>query len=494
MTAKTREPRIAIVGTGMSGICMAAQLERAGISTYVVFEKTGQVGGTWRDNTYPGLTCDVPSKFYQYTFAPEPDWTHLFPAGNEIWNYFDRVVDSFGIRDHIRFHTEVISAEYQDGQWQVTTADGGQEEFDFLIAACGILHHPRYPSIEGMDSFAGDMFHTARWDHSVPIDGRRVAVVGTGSTGVQVVAALAGRCAKTMMFQRTAPWLLPFGNRRTSRIVRAAHRRVPALNLASYRFWRMVFELFTPALTKPGLRRWLVQNLSRRHLRKTVKDLDLRRKLTPSYEPGCKRFVVSSTFYDAVQRDNVDVVTDAIEQIETTGVRTKDGTLHEADVVVLATGFEAHAYMRPMKLVGEGGLTIEDAWRDGPRAYHTVAVPGFPNFFMFMGPNSPVGNYALTAIAESQGEHIMYWIERWRAGAIDVVTPRSDATARFNREIRAAMRGTVWASGCDSWYIGRDGQPELFPWPPNKHRAILRDVRPTDFTTQVWGPDGQVRA
>lgn len=488
-----RTPRVAVVGAGMSGLCMAAQLQRAGITGYTVFEKADQVGGTWRENTYPGLTCDVPSKFYQYTFAPNPDWTKLFPSGGEIWSYFDKVTDLFGIREHIRFGGEVRSAEYVDGAWHVLASDGTREEFDFLIAACGILHRPRYPSIEGIDSFRGDMFHSARWDGSVPLQGRRVGVIGTGSTGVQIVTALAGRCDRVLSFQRTPPWLLPFGNRPTSRAVRAAHRRIPGFGLVAYYFWRQVFESFTPALTQPGLRRRLVQWISRRHLRRSVPDPELRKKLTPDYEPGCKRFVVSSTFYDAVQRDDVSLVTTGVQRIEERGVRTTDGTLHEVDVLVLATGFDAHAYMRPMQLVGEDGATIDSEWEHQPRAYHTVAIPGFPNFFVFMGPNSPVGNYSLTAIAESQSEHVMHWIDQWSSGAVDSVSPRRAATEKFNREVREAMPETVWASGCDSWYVGQDGHPELFPWPPQRHRAMMRDVRHSDFTLVPGGESGQDR-
>jgi cation diffusion facilitator CzcD-associated flavoprotein CzcO len=477
-----RRPRVAIVGAGMSGICMAARLKLAGIDTFTIFEKSDRLGGTWRDNTYPGLACDVPSRFYQFTFAPNPGWTHLFSPGSEIWEYFDGVADQFGIREHIRFGTEVVSARHDDGVWHVETSDGQYAEFDFLVSATGILHHPRYPTIEGLDSFAGEVFHSARWDHDVPIEGRRVAVLGTGSTGVQIVVGTAGTAGRVLMFQRTAQWILPLANRENSALVRAAHQRIPALNTFSYKAWRRIFESFAPALTTPGWQRRFVQWVCRRHLR-TIKDPELRRKMTPDYEPMCKRLVVSSAFFDTIQRDDVEVVTEGIDHVEERGIVTTDGVLHEIDVLVLATGFDSHAYLRPMELVGEGGLTLDEAWRDGPQAYHTVSVPGFANFFMFMGPNSPVGNYSLTAIAETQAVHVMHWIGRWRTGEVETVTPTRAATDSFRAEIRAAMPETVWTTGCDSWYIGQDGQPELFPWTPDRHRALLGRVRPGDFET-----------
>jgi cation diffusion facilitator CzcD-associated flavoprotein CzcO len=482
-----RMPRVAIVGAGMSGICMAARLKDAGIHTFTIFEKSDRLGGTWRDNTYPGLACDVPSRFYQFTFAPNPDWTHLFSPGDEIWAYFDGVADKLGIRAHIRFGTEVVSGRHQNGVWQVETSDGQHAEFDFLISATGILHHPRYPTIDGLASFAGDVFHSARWDHDVPIEGRRVAVLGTGSTGVQIVVGTAGVAGRVLMFQRTAQWILPLANREYTALTRAAHRWIPRLNAFSYQLWRRIFETFAPALTRPGWQRRFVQWGCRRHLRR-IEDPALRAKMTPDYEPMCKRLVVSSAFFETIQRDDVEVVTEGIAHIEERGIVTTDGTLHEIDVLVLATGFDAHAYLRPMQLEGEGGLTLDEAWRDGPQAYHTVAVPGFPNFFMFMGPNSPVGNYSLTAIAETQAAHVMHWIDGWRRGELDTVAPSREATDAFRAEIRAAMPHTVWTTGCDSWYIGQDGQPELFPWTPDRHRALLRDVRSEDFETTAARP------
>jgi cation diffusion facilitator CzcD-associated flavoprotein CzcO len=476
----TRTPSVAIIGAGMSGLCMAAQLKMAGIDTFTIYEKAGDLGGTWRDNTYPGLACDIPSRFYQFTFSPKPDWTHLFSPGAEIWGYFDSVADRFGLKEHIEFNTKVVAAEFADDCWRLRTDAGDESTVDFLISATGILHHPRYPQIAGLDTFEGSVFHSARWDHDVAVEGKRVAVIGTGSTGAQIVTALAGVTGRLELFQRTAQWVFPLPNPSYSRRTHALQKYVPGLSGLTYRCMRMLFEFFARALIKPGLRRRFIARTCRTNLL-TVRDPDLRRKLTPDYQPMCKRLVISSGFYKAVQKPNVEVVTAGIDHIAPEGIVTDDGVLHEVDVLVLATGFDAHAYMRPLELVGDHGLTLSEAWEAGAHAYHTVALPGFPNFFMLMGPHSPVGNYSLTAIAESQVEHIMGWIQRWREGKFSAVAPTQQATARFNAHMRASMPGTVWVTGCQSWYLGKDGLPELWPWTPDRHRAMLRHVDPDDF-------------
>ena len=475
-----RKPRVAIVGAGMSGICMGLKLQRAGIDDFTIYEKGRELGGTWRDNTYPGLFCDVPSRFYQLSFAMNPDWTHRFSPGSEIWSYFDRVASAAGLRERTRFETEVVSARHEDGRWRLRTADGAEDEADFLISATGVLHHPRYPEIEGLESFAGACFHSARWDHSVPLEGSRIGVVGTGSTGVQIVTALADVASELTMFQRTAQWVLPYPNRRYSRFTRALHRRFPALDRISFRLTQRYFERFSRALTQPGWQRRLISFACRANLR-TVRDPELRRRLTPSYQPMCKRLVVSASFYRAVQRDHVDVVNERIERVEPAGVRTADGTLHELDVLVLATGFDAHAYVRPMELIGPGGESLDEAWSEGPRSYRTVALPGFPNLFMLIGPQSPVGNYPLTFIAETQADFAIGWMRRWMEGRVDRIAPREDAARVFEAERREALPGTVWVTGCDSWYLGPDGVPEIWPWEPERHREMLAELREAEF-------------
>jgi len=479
--ADKRPVKIAIIGAGMSGLCMAVKLQQAGIDSYTIFEKADDVGGTWRDNTYPGLTCDVPSRYYSYSFRPNPNWSHLLPPGPEIQAYFRQVADERVIRPHIRFGTDVTSARYDDGRWRLTTADG-EEAFDVLITATGVLRVPRYPDIPGRETFAGPAFHSSRWDHSISLADKRIGLIGTGSTGVQITAELGGRVQQLTVFQRTAQWICPMPNLRYSALTGAALRRWPRLNDLPYRFWgAYVRFMFGRAPIRPGFQRRLFQAQCRWNLRLSVRDPALRAKLTPKDQPMCKRLIFAGHFYRSVQQPGVEVVTEAIDHIEPRGVVTADGTLRELDLLVYATGFDARAYVRPLQVIGEGGLTLDEAWADGPRAYRSVAVPGFPNMFMLMGPHSPIGNQSLVPIAEDQADYAMWWINQIRDGNIRAAAPTEVATKDYNESMKAAMPQTIWVTGCNSWYLGKDGLPELFPWTPDRHRELLREPEPADF-------------
>ena len=476
---------VAIIGAGMSGLCMAVKLQEAGIDSYTIFEQASDVGGTWRDNTYPGLHCDVPSRFYSYTFRPNPEWSRLLPPGGEVQEYFQQVADERNIRSHIRFDTEVRAAHYRDGRWWLRTA-AGEEPFDVLITATGVLRVPRYPDIPGRETFAGPSFHSARWDHSVSLQDKRIGLIGTGSTGVQITAELGGKVRRLEVFQRTAQWVFPSPNLRYRAVTKTVMRRWPALNTLSYRFWARYFtSLFGHATVQPGWQRRLVQTLCRWNLRLSVRDAELRRKLTPKDQPMCKRQVMAGHFYRSVQQPGVEVISDGIDHIEPRGVVTTNGTLHELDLLVFATGFDARAYVRPMEITGEDGVALNDVWADGPHAYRSIAVPGFPNLFMLMGPHSPIGNQSLIAIAEDQADYIIWWLNQIRDGRIVAAAPTEMATKLYNEEMKASMPDTVWVTGCSSWYLGKDGLPELFPWIPERHRQLMadRDVRDFDVRT-----------
>jgi cation diffusion facilitator CzcD-associated flavoprotein CzcO len=483
--AHERPVKVAIIGAGMSGICMAVKLQDAGIDSFTIFEKADDVGGTWRDNTYPGLTCDVPSRYYAYSFRPNPNWSHLLPPGPEIQAYFQQVAEERAIRSHIRFGANVISARYDDGRWWLTTGEG-EEVFDVLVTATGFLRVPRYPEIPGRDAFAGPAFHSARWDHSVSLPDKRIAVIGTGSTGVQITAELGGKVRQLKVFQRTAQWIAPGPNPRYSALTRAALHRWPRLNRLPYHFWgRYVKWFFGRAPIRPGLPRNLATFLCRWNLRLSVRDPQLRAKLTPKYQPMCKRLVFAGNFYRAVQRPGVEVITDPIDHIEPSGIVTADGTLHELDLLVYATGFDARAYVRPLEVIGEGGLSLDEAWADGPVAYRSVAVPGFPNLFMLMGPHSPIGNQSLVPVAEDQADYAMWWIKQLRDGAIRAAAPTEVATKEYNDRMKASMPQTIWVTGCSSWYLGKDGLPELFPWTPETHHELLRQPELDDFDVRI---------
>jgi len=491
-TKGRRTPRVAIVGAGMSGICAAAKLAAAGVHDVVVYEKADRVGGTWRENTYPGLACDVPSRYYCYTFAPNPDWTHVFPPGHEVQAYLEKVADDLRLRPRIRFGAEIDEAVWTDrATWLVRTRDGEAAEYDFLISAAGVLHHPRMPDIEGLDTFRGAVFHSARWDHRVALDGRKVAVVGTGSTGVQITKALAPRCREYKLFQRTPQWVFPLVNLPYRRPTRWLLHRSPALNRLwgrlAYRFWQRIFEnTFCMAVVAPGWQRRLVSTICRWNLR-GVRDRGLRERLRPKDLPMCKRMVIAAGFYRALRREGAELVDQPIDHVEPRGIVTADGRLHELDVIVLATGFHAHSYIRPVELVGPGGLRLSEVWQDEPRAYRTVALPGFPNFFLLLGPHSPIGNQSLFTITETQVDYTLRWIERWRAGEFTAATPRREATDRFNAEMRSAYPRTIWVSGCDSWYLGKDGLPALWPWSPQTHRDMLAKLRPDEWQLATSG-------
>jgi cation diffusion facilitator CzcD-associated flavoprotein CzcO len=475
-----RVPRVIIMGAGMSGMCMGIQLLKAGIQNFVIYEKKDTIGGTWRENTYPGLTCDIPSFFYTYSFEPNPRWTHRFPPGSEIQQYFLNVFHKYGLDNYTRFKEEVTEARYEDGRWKVRTSSGIEDSAEFLVSAAGILHHPAMPDIPGLDTFKGAMFHSARFDHSVPQQGKRIGVVGTGSTAVQMMEPLSQVAERVFMFQRTAQWIYPMGNKEFSKRWINLMTRYPGLPTMIYHLQKDLLDWFLPAVVKPGLRRRFLAYLCKKHLDK-VRDPVLRAKLTPDYQPGCKRLIMSGTFYDTIQKPNVTLVTDGIEKIEPEGIRLKTGELIALDVMILATGFNAHAYMRPTKMYGENGLSLEQAWQQGPKALRSLAMPGFPNFFMLMGPHCPVGNYSLIAVAEYATNHIMKFIRMFMEQRFDQIAPRPEAVAAFYKDVAGAMPQTIWSTGCKSWYYGPTGQPELWPWTAKKFEHDLKEPNLAEY-------------
>jgi len=481
VSADLRTPRVAIIGAGMSGVGMAAKLKMAGIESFHLYEQWTGFGGTWQANTYPGLSCDVPSRYYQYTFAPNPDWSHVFSPGREIWEYINKVADDYGLRERTSFSTKVLDAEWLTDHWKLRSDDGREEDYDFIVTAAGGLVHTRKPDISGLDSFAGAAFHSAEWDHSVPLEDRRIGVIGTGSTGMQITRALAPVAGHYELYQRTPQWVFPLGNRRYSRLTRWVLRRFPALNMVLYRAHQRALEgSFATAPVNDGFWRWFIQALCRLNLR-LIRDPELRRRFTPKDEPMCKRLVIGSGFYKLFERPNVELVDAGIDHVEPRGIVTTDGQLHELDVIVLATGFNAHDFVRPVELIGPDGLRLSQVWDEEPFAYRSVALPGFPNVLMLIGPHSPFGNQSLFAISENQQDFALQLIDEWRRGALDAIAPTMEATERFNRELHDAAKDTVWASGCKSWYIGKDGLPHAFPWVPERHRELLRAREPEDW-------------
>ncbi|WP_067546492.1 flavin-containing monooxygenase [Nocardia crassostreae] len=483
-----REPRIVIIGAGVSGIASAITLQRNGFHDFVILEKGSDVGGVWHWNRYPGLTCDVPSQLYQFGFAPKPDWSHVFAPGPEIQQYLADVVDRFGLRPHLRVNAEVVAAEFTGGGWRVRTGDGTVYEADFVIAVTGVLHHPATPDIPGLDEFDGRVLHTARWDDDAVTDGRRIAVIGTGSTGVQVVSALQPKAERITHFVRSPQWVIwaPMWLPQPG-AVGAVLDRLPRLNRALYQASMAGAKLFTDVVTRPSWRRRAVQEYARLSLRAQVRDADMRARLTPDYQPLCKRQVLSGSYYRALRARNAELVTTGIEAVTPTGIRTTDGRHHEVDLIVFATGFQAHNYMRPMNLTGRDGISIDDAWAKGPRAYRMTAIPGFPNLFTVLGPNSPTGSIPLHHAAEVTARYSTAWITRWRAGEFDTVEVTEAATDRFENDVAEALTPTVWNTGCNSWYFTEGGSIDLLPFDRRTMEDMLADPDDRDFHLRVVG-------
>jgi cation diffusion facilitator CzcD-associated flavoprotein CzcO len=469
-----RSLRCVVIGGGMAGILAAIKLREAGLHDIVIYEKADSFGGTWRENTYPGIACDVPSHLYSYSFEPNPEWSHRFSPGEEIRKYLEAVAHRHRLEAITRFGQEVVSCRFLNGRWELQTADGGHDSAEVVIAATGVLHHPNLPDIPGLESFRGAAFHSARWDHSVPIEGRRIGIVGTGSTATQITGAVVDRVAHLSLFQRTAQWIMPQQNAPYSEEQKAEFRRDRE---AVARKRKEYSDIFTGAFANslvdaesPEMR--MLEDMCRANLEDNVKDPLLREKLRPTYRAACKRLVISPNFYDAIQKPNADLVIDPIERVEPAGIRTADGTLHELDVLVLATGFRVDRFVRPVEVLGKDGIDLDEVWDDGPIAYLSVAVPGFPNFFMLNGPNGPVGNFSLIDVAEAQIAYIMQLIDVVREDG-RAISPTTEATMKLEAERTEAAKSTIWMTGCRSWYLDRRGIPATWPWTFDRFRTAM---------------------
>jgi cation diffusion facilitator CzcD-associated flavoprotein CzcO len=473
-----RHLRFAVIGAGMAGILSAIKLKEAGFTDFTVYEKADRLGGTWRENTYPGLSCDVPSHLYCYSFALNPQWSRLYSPGEEIQAYFEGVARDHGVVPHVRFGDEVVSCAFVDRRWHLTTAGGVHDEADVVIAATGVLHHPKYPDIKGVDSFGGALFHSARWDHDVVLDGARVGIIGTGSTAMQIVSAIVDWTQKLTLFQRTAQWVMPAVNPAYTAEERTAFGDDPQLMEGLRDSVSDLFDHFSDGIVdarSPEMA--MIEKFCLDNLENNVTDPDLRERLRPDYRAACKRLVVSTNFYEAIQKPGAELVTDAIEQVEPGGVRTADGRLHELDVLVLATGFKVDAFVRPISVIGREGTDLDRVWVDRPEAYLSISVPKFPNFFMLNGPNGPVGNFSLVEVAELQMGYILQLIDRLRSGDGRQINATPEAMERFEEARIDAAKNTIWATGCRSWYLDDRGIPAAWPWPFRQFRDEMAEPR-----------------
>lgn len=459
--------RVAVLGAGMSGILAAIRLQQAGVYEVVVFEKADRIGGTWRENNYPGLTCDVPAHAYTFSFAPHAEWSSFLAPGTEIQQYFEGLVRQFQIESLIRFNQEVSSCVWQNQGWQLQTRSGLQQSFDIVIAATGVLHHLNQPEIKGLDSFAGDCFHSARWDHSVPLQGRRVGVIGNGSTGVQIVSNLAGKASRVVHIQRSPQWIMPYPNPPYSDADRAAFRGDPALidQIRYSEFYLGLVNRFTEGVAdKDSQQMAEIEAVVLNHLETSIKDPAMRERLRPNYRAACKRLIFSPDYFEVVQRDDVEVIVGEIAQIEPEGVRMQDGRLLALDVLALATGFKADRFLRPMTLLGQDGADLAQSWARKPSAYLGIAMPGFPNFFMLNGPTGPVGNFSLIDIAERQWGYIDALLAELSSGRAKILVLKPEVMQDYEARRLQAGKQTIFGSGCSSWYLDNEGAPSTWPW------------------------------
>jgi cation diffusion facilitator CzcD-associated flavoprotein CzcO len=478
-----RSRSIAVVGAGFGGVCAAVMLRRAGYHDVTVFERGERVGGVWNHNTYPGAACDVPSHLYEFAFAPNPDWSRRYAPQAEIQAYLEEVVRRNGVSDQIRTQTEVTSASWdaERQRWQLQTT-AGPHEADVLVTACGQLSTPALAALPGLESFAGAAFHTAQWRHDVDLRGRRVAVVGTGCSAIQVVPAIQPLVERVVVYQRSPGWTAPKMDQAYSERARRLFARFPILQRADRALIFAYMELGAAAMTR---HRWLLgalRRMGRRQIERAIADPALRRKVTPRDEIGCKRVMLTDEWYPTLTRANVELVTERIAEVTPHGIRTEDGIEREAEVLVLATGFRTHGFVAPMEIVGDGGRRLEQEWEQVPRAYLGMSVPGFPNMFLLYGPNTNGGTGSVVYTIEAGMAHVLAALRELDRADAQRIEVRRQAADAFDRELRTALAGTVWHSGCRNWYVDAQGNdPNQWPWLWSSYRRRTARLDPDAY-------------
>ncbi|MEH6491578.1 flavin-containing monooxygenase [Halopseudomonas sp.] len=455
-----------IVGSGFGGIGMAIQLDRAGISDFLILEKAGDVGGTWRDNQYPGAGCDVPSHLYSYSFEPRTTWPHKYARQPEIHDYIQHCTNKYQLRSRLRLNCDVSSAEFDEaeGHWNVTTGAGDTLRCRTLITACGQLNRPLMPNLDGIENFAGTAFHSARWRSDVDLGGKRVAVIGTGASAIQFVPQIVPQVASLDLFQRSAPWVIAKDDREYDAKKRARLQRFGWLHQLD-RAWqycshevRALGFVYFPSLVKQS------EKSALKHLHQQVDDPQKRAALTPDYPMGCKRILISNNYYPALAQDKVSLVTEGIECVVPEGIKTRDGQVHPADVIIYGTGFAATEFLAPIRITGLQNRDLNSAWQHGAEAYKGISVSGFPNLFMLYGPNTNLGHNSIIYMLESQFRYIVQSIQTLRRRRLRYLDVRSDAQSSYNQRLQDSAKRTVWAQGCNSWYLTAEGK-QTVNWP-----------------------------
>ena len=487
-----KNPSVAVIGAGLGGLCAAIKLKEAGFDDVVILEKAGKVGGTWRDNSYPGCCCDVPVSLYQFSFAPSLGWSHIYPRAAEVQQYTETLADNFGLRSQLRLNEETKSAVWDDTRsiWKLTTSSGKTYEANAIVAALGQLNRPQFPSIEGRESFAGASFHSARWDHSVRLAGKRVAIVGSAASAVQIIPEIAKEVGQLTVFQRTPNWVVPRLDRAITEEEKALAMTVPHVAMmardmvyqnADHFFWQAF------SWTKEG--RAAYTRVALNHLEEQVSDPGLRKKLTPDYPIGCKRILYTDDYYPALMRPNVALETGAIARITPKGIETQDGKLHDFDVIVYATGFETTGWHWSVDVVGKGGRRLNDEWAESPQAYLGISVAKFPNMFVLYGPNTNLGHNSITFMLERQVEYTVKALSEMKVRNIAAMEVTQQAQERFNRELQEALNKTTWADPhCRSWYKNAQGHiTQNWSSHTRDYAAATEKVKWEDYTVRAGG-------
>lgn len=452
-------PRIAVIGAGFGGLAGVIELKRAGFDDIVVLEKGDDVGGVWRENTYPGAACDVPSPFYSFSFEPNPRWPRRFSRQPAILDYMRGIAEKYDVRRHVRFGTEVAGARFDDtsGSWAVELGDGTTLEVDVLVSAVGQLSRPGFPEIPGRDTFAGESFHSAEWRHDVDLTGKRVAVIGTGASAIQFVPEIQPDVAQLTLFQRSAPYIIPRPDREFSERHHRVFERLPATQLAERGTWYGVVEGLSVAWVYAKPLAAVIKRISKAHMRRQTKAKPgLFEKIWPDYPVGCKRILFSNDYLPALTQDNVDVTTERISSISPTGVVTADGVEHEVDVIIWGTGFKATEFLAPMSITGTGGRALHDEWSAGARAYYGMTVPHFPNLLVMYGPNTNTGGGSIIYFLEAQARYLRAYVEHLAAAGAPLAV-RPEVEQAYDERIQARLADSVWSS-CTSWYRTADGR------------------------------------
>lgn len=478
---------VLIVGAGFSGLGMAIKLLQSGTKSFLVIEKADEIGGTWYVNQYPGCACDIPSHLYSFSFDRNPNWSRMYSGRDEIQRYLKSCAQRFGVNQYIRVNTSMKEAVWDESSahWRVTTGDGATIRARVLVSAVGALHVPMFPEIPGMEKFAGPAFHSTWWDSNVPLEGKRVVVIGTGASAIQFVPEIAPKVSKLSVFQRTPPWIVPKADFAIPERWQKRFRRLPIFTwlLRTGLFWMYEIRVWGFLGKIEALRR-RGEKMAVDHLAAQVPDPKLRARLTPNYRFGCKRVLISNDFYPAIQRPNVEFITDGIREIREHSVVTQDGTEHPADVLIYATGFRATEPLHDTRIVGRNGLDIHQSWKDRISAYLGVTVSGFPNFFILLGPNTGLGHNSVVLMSEAQIGYVMDCLRLMRKRGSKVMEVKPSTQQQFVEELRKRLAGTVWESGgCRSWYQdAKTGEsPVIWPGSVVAYKRRTRAVAARDY-------------